>query len=280
MKRLVFLFIVFVVSCNTNTTQPGATVKESVKDSLIKQVQQKDSSIMAYIGSINTIQKGIDTLMIDERVLKVNSGEKINDTGTLISELRTIGTLILKNRRALNELQHKLKISNEQNQGLTDLGEELSKQLNERDSEIAIIQHELGKTKESLATVVKQFNDSMTTIQQQRNQISVLQLKGNTIYYVTGTEKGLKDAGIIIENGGAIGLGKVPAIGPDANNSSFYSADLTTLKEIELNGRFSKMVTPHPTGSYRIMSGATDKLIITDQEDFWSKSRYMVLLVK
>lgn len=251
-------------------------VPATAKDSLIKQVQQRDSNIMSYVKAFNSIQKGIDSLMIDERVLKL-SGEKhtITDTATIAQELRTIGKLIIKNRRALTYVQSQLRKSNEKNQDLSDLGENLSKQLNEKDSEIATIQRELVRTKASLATVVKQYNDSLGVIAQQRQQIGLMKIQGNTVYYIIGKESDLKSKNIITERGGVVGLGRVPLLGQ--STAGFTSGDLTELHEISLGGTFVQFVTTHPNNSYRVTS---DKIIINDPQDFWSRSKYMVVIIR
>lgn len=281
MKRIIFICVVsvIIVECNTQQEPKMVEMTAASKDSLLRQLQLKDSSMTAYVKSINDIQKGIDTLMIDARVLKMR-GENLPNQNSVMEELRTIGKLMLKNQKELADLQKKLKASGQQNQDLVDLGENLSIQLNEKDSEIAAIQQTLFKTKASLATAVQQLNDSINVIIRQRAQINILEIKGNTVYYRIATEKILKNEGTIMENGGAIGLGKVPTPGPDMNTSGFVSGDMTTLHEIDLNGHFVRMVTPHSTGSYRIATGASDKLIITDPEDFWDKSKYLIVIVK
>lgn len=280
MKKIIFIAIVSALIVACKGPQTPVTAGVSAKDSLIREVQRRDSSVMAYIRSINNIQKGIDTLMMEAKILKMHEERPTSDTSALISDLKTIRKLILKNQKDITALERKLRISREQNQDLVDLGENLSKQLNEKDSEIAAIQQTLFKTRASLANTVKQLNDSINVIIQQRAQISMLQIKGNTVYFVIGTQKDLKNGGIIMVNGGVVGLGRVPTPGPDMSTSGFKSADLTNLHQINLDGRFVRMVTPHPTDSYRITTGSADKIIITDPEDFWSKSKYLIIIIK
>ncbi len=267
-----------LTSCNQSQQSQLNALR--TKDSLtMQQMEQKDSSILAYIRTINSIQQNIDTLMTEGKILKINA-EKKTDTSTIISELKAIGALILKDQKEIVGLGRKLKADNTRNQDLVDLGENLSKELDEKDAEIAVIQSELGKTKASLGAMVNQFNDSLEVIMQQRNQIGIMQIQGNTVYYVVGDKKDLKEKGIITETGGIIGIGRVPELSSNANNADFISADLTQLKEIPLSGRFVKLITDHPASSYKVAGTTPDKLIITDATDFWSKSKYLVILVK
>jgi len=278
MRKLVYIAIaLLVIACNRQP-QTAETTKAPANDSIVRRVQQKDSSIMAYIKSINNIQGSIDTLMRQAHVLKMHH-EGISDTG-MISDLHAIGAQMLKNQRALVYLEMKLKQSNESNNELADLGENLSKQLNEKDSEITVMQGALAKTNASLTTLTKQFNDSINIINQERAQIGLMTTVSNTVYYIFGTEKELKAKGIIIEEGGAIGLGRVPVLKQDMSSSGFTTTDLTTLHEIPLTGSFVKMVTLHPEKAYKLAHSSPDKIIITDPQDFWSKSKYMVAIVQ
>lgn len=281
MKRLLLLIVSFtlMLACTRQQASTPVTGSPPANDSLVRQVQHKDSSIMAYIKSINSIQGSVDTLMREAKILK-KRGEPISDTGSLINELRMIGTQMLKNQQALVMLELKLKKSNESNDELVDMGENLSKELNERDSEIAVMQQQLVKTKATLNNLTKQFNDSLNIIMQERAQIGIMTTKGNSVYYIIGTEKELTDKGIIVNQGGVIGLGRVPLLNGNMDASGFTNADLTNLHEIILGRSFLKMVTPHPERSYKITHTSPDKLLITDPEDFWSKSKYMVLLVQ
>ncbi len=281
MKNLILVLILCacIFACKREVSQ---SAKAPVVDTLmVQKVQQKDSTIMAYVKSINAIQGSVDTLMREAKLLK-RHGEPIkSDTANIADELRAIGQQMIKNQKVLATLEWKLKQSNEKNDDLVDLAENLSKQLNEKDSEITVIQQELARTRTSLTNVVKQFNDSVNVIAQQRAQMDIMAIKGNTVYYVTGTEKNLANEGIISNQGGVIGLGRIPKLNGNMNsNGGFVVADLTTLKEISLEGSFVELVTPHPSRAYKIISGSPDKLLITDPEDFWSKSKYMIAVVR
>jgi len=282
MKKLIFIAIasMFVMACNRQPQSKEAAGTVSSKDSLLKQLQSRDSSIMEYIHALSSIQHNIDTLMADAKILKTRGGEKLSDTSSVIAELRAIDALILKNQKSLATLERKLKTSNQKNDDLVDLGEHLSQELNDRDAEIAQMQQTISKTETSLNTLTRQFNDSMNVIVQQRAQIGLMTTKGNTIYYIIGTEKDLVKQGIIKRSGGVVGLGHVPVLSKDFNTSGFTEADLTKLNQIELNGHFVQFVTTHPEKSFKTTSGSPDKVIITDPEDFWSKSKYMVAIIK
>jgi hypothetical protein len=280
MKRLIFIAAAYLLIAGCGNQGVSKNDVISKNDSLTVKLVQKDSTIMAYIKSINSIQGSIDTLMKEAKILKIHGEGTAADTTNIIKEIKEIGMLMVKNNKELVTLQRKLKNSGIQNEELVDLGENLSKQLNEKDSEIAVMQQTIIKTKASLNTLVQQFNDSLTIINQERAQIGVMTVEKNTAYYIVGTEKDLKDKGIIVNKGGVIGLGHVPQFSQSANTSGFTKADITTLHEIQLGGSFVSLVTVHPEKAYRVTRTSPDKIIITDPDDFWSKSKYLVAIVK
>jgi hypothetical protein len=277
MRTLCYISIacLLVVGCNRQQTATTASVTPPSDSVMIRNVLQKDSSIMAYIKSVNMIQQSVDTLMRQAKILKRHT-EGHTDTD-IISELRAIGQQMVKNQQTLVNLEVKLKKSNQSNDELVDLGENLAKELNEKDSEIGVMQQQLVKTKASLTKLTNQFNDSINVIMQERAQIGLMTTAKNTVFYIVGTESALKSKGIITDEGGVVGLGRVPVLSQDMTASGFTSTDLNNLHALTLNGSFVKMVTLHPERAYKVTS---DKLIITDPEDFWSKSKYMVAIVR
>ena len=67
----------------------------------------------------------------------------------------------------------------------------------------------------------------------------------------------------------------------DFNKDYFTKADLRTLKEIPLEMKKAKILTNHPEGSYSLVKN--DKglltLVISDPQNFWSLSKYLVVNV-
>jgi hypothetical protein len=63
--------------------------------------------------------------------------------------------------------------------------------------------------------------------------------------------------------------------------SNYTKVDITTLNEIPIMKKSASLVTPHPQGSYRVEGNKTaDKLVIVNAEQFWSKSKVLVIVVK
>jgi Txe/YoeB family toxin of Txe-Axe toxin-antitoxin module len=105
----------------------------------------------------------------------------------------------------------------------------------------------------------------------------------NTAYYAFGTKKELELNKIIDKTGGFLGLGKSSKLKDDFNTSYFTKVDITKLNNIPLSSKKVKVITTHPTDSYKLITtpeGVIEKLEILDASKFWSASKYLVILVE
>lgn len=168
------------------------------------------------------------------------------------------------------------------NQNLADLANQLAETISEKDAEITQLQAKLSGMVNSLQAVTMQFNDSLIEIKKERAQISSVNNQMNTVYYITGTLTELHNKGIVTKEGGFIGMGRVAVVNSTGmDNSKFTKADLTTLKGINLHGKFRRLITTHPDNSYTLISkGKTDSLAITNATAFWSESKYLVIATR
>lgn len=66
------------------------------------------------------------------------------------------------------------------------------------------------------------------------------------------------------------------------NRDYFTKIDIRVDKEIKLYSRSAKMLTSHPAGSYTLERNANKQYVlrITNPQQFWSTSKYLVVLVK
>ena len=69
----------------------------------------------------------------------------------------------------------------------------------------------------------------------------------------------------------------------DLNTNYFTFSTKQDLKAIVLGFKSVKIMTSHPTESYRLSKNSSelvDSLLVTDYDDFWKNSKFLVLEVK
>jgi len=281
MKKLVHLTIAVLViaGCSNNKEQQLKSLSQQ-DSTLQRRSVQKDSTIIAYVKSMNDIQDNLDSIKTAEKMLSVNA-LGAEHKGTAVDDIRSINAQLLKYHREIYILEKKVTSMDSQNKEIKRMEQHLTQELAEKDSSIAMLQKELAGTNDSLRIVMKQFNDSMVVINSQKGTISTMTSQMNTVYYAVGTMKEFKKHGVIAKEGGFIGIGRGTEVKQNFNTSYFTKEDMTKLNVIPLNSRFEKLVTNHPTNSYTITNNTkSDSLIIKDPAAFWSASKYLIVVVK
>ena len=65
------------------------------------------------------------------------------------------------------------------------------------------------------------------------------------------------------------------------NEKQLSILDITQNKSFTINAKKAKLITAHPSSSYKIEGAKTaEKLIILNPQEFWSASKYMVLVIE
>ena len=280
MKTLVYISLaaLMVSGCN-NKEEQQIKILSAHDSALMRESGRKDSTILAYVKSMNDIQDNLDSIKAAEKILTMNdeSGHGKN----AVRDIRNINVQLLKYHREIYGLEKKLQLVNSQNAEIKKLEVHLSQELAEKDSGIAILQRRLAGSNDSLTTIMHQFNDSMVIISKQNSAISQMTTQLHTVYYAIGTTKEFKKKGVIIKKGGLAGIGSTAEVKQNFNSNYFTKADMTQIKVIPLNSKFEKLVTNHPAESYNVTDNKkSDSLIIKDPTAFWSTSKYLVVVVK
>ncbi|HTA81486.1 MAG TPA: hypothetical protein VK783_01000 [Bacteroidia bacterium] len=281
MKILAYVSIAVLIMEGCNTKQDQQIKSLSIQDSaLMRSSEMKDSTITAYVKTINEVQDNLDSIKVAEKILSVNSFGSENKT-SVVSDIRIINMQLLKYHREIYSLEKRLKLVDTKNKEIEKLEIHLSNELAEKDSEIGVLQGMISKSNDSLTAIIAQFNDSMKVINSQNELIADMTTELNTVYYAIGTTKELKKHNVITKDGGFIGIGRTSEMKKNFNMEYFTKEDMTKLTVIPLMGRFDKLLTNHPGNSYTVTNNhKSDSLIIKLPAQFWSISKYLVVVTK
>ena len=92
---------------------------------------------------------------------------------------------------------------------------------------------------------------------------------------------GLTEKKIVTKEGGFIGLGRSKELTPEIDRKALTKVDITNLSVIPIMKHKVDILTTHPKNSYRLTGkNKADSLVITDQKEFWSLSKVLVVNVK
>lgn len=276
--------------CNQKN-QEIAKLKAS-NDSLRSLGITKDSTVIDFVNAFNDIQSNLDSIKMKEKIINKavegNSEIKTRSKDQINSDINLIYKLQQENRAMVASLRSKLNKSGVHSVQLEEMINNLSKQIEQKDAEIAQLKVDLAKVNvqvTDLTTKVTDLNanvDNLNTQNTQKQQvIDERTAELNTAYYVVGSNSYLKDKKIITKEGGFIGLGKSKELATDMNKSNFTKVDITILKGISIMKNKATILTSHPKSSYHFTGkNLSDSLVITNQKEFWSLSKVLVVNVK
>ena len=284
--------MLMTVSCNKQKEE-NARLKAK-NDSLLALGFQKDTTVMEFVRAFNEIQSNLDSIKMKENMIGQNTkgGTEVQASAReqITGDINAIYQLLEKNRSAVASLQKKLKASNTKNAQLEAMIDNLNKSIVEKDAEIAELKDQLGKLNIKVTDLGNQVTTLNTNVDNlsadnkaKQQAIDEKTAALNTGYYVIGTAKELMDKKIIDKTGGFIGIGRTKTLTPEFDKSNFTKIDITTLTEIPLNTKKATLLTTHPSTSYKFENGdkkKVDKLVILNYNNFWNKSKYLVIITK
>jgi len=281
MKNALFISIalLFFASCNNSENEQKIRTLSAKDSTLLKEVIQRDSAITSDIRLLNDIQDNIDSIKRHERMLFMANEDKAGNN--TVSDIKAIDRIIINNKREINRLEFQLKKQKKKDADLEKMIARLTSEVNDKENEIVEMQSKYSTMNDTLRSIIRQFNDSITVIEKQRQSINEMTTAAHTVYYAIGTTKELKKQGVISKEGGIIGIGSVAQLKSDFNTEYFTRGNMQQLHVLPLYNKYVKLITNHPGSSYKVTNnGRSDTLVITDPNAFWANTKYMVVVVK
>ena len=280
-----------ILSCNSN----NETISENkiIIDSLQSQLNSKDkelnslefdklnndSIVKQYALYIQRIKNNINEINNQESIINnAKSKEEFYkaDTTNIINAIKIMSEKLIENESMISELNNAVKLEKNKNSQFATRVTELSTEVAKSNREIYFLREELNSLNSSFEAIFNKYNE-------QNKKISFLNNKLNEIAYVIGTKSELLDNGVLTKSGGLIGLGKSRKLNSDFNTNYFTFSTKQDLKSIVLGYKSVKLMTPHPSESYKISKNTNeliDSLLIFNVENFWKNSKFLVLEVK
>ena len=191
--------------------------------------------------------------------------------------------MLQENRSKIESLQRSaalLRKANLRIDGLEKMIAGINKQLAEKNAEVEQLRENLTRMGAEVENLTQEVAARSVQVENLSGEKVELQNQLNTVYYIVGAEKELRDAQIINKQGF---IGRTLTVGKNSNLDSFTMADSRLLSEIPIGQKKASLVTSHPEGSYELVTDANkvvEKLIITDPVRFWESSKILIISYK
>lgn len=261
---------------NTVTTDDTATEQQ-----LDQAIADRDT----LISLITDINDGVLRIKQLENIITVNTSETPNARAQLINDINAIKETIAQRQERLKELEERLSKSNSYTQELKKNIAALRSQIESQQADIAKLTQQLGVAHETIASQATVIDTLTSTVQDVSRQLTVsqetniaLENAANTVYYAVGSEKNLKDHGIMEKKF----LRSEKIMKDNFDQSYFTTADKRTLKTIPLYAKKAEVKTNQPASSYKFVTDPAGQLelVITNPTEFWRLTDYLVIQTK
>jgi hypothetical protein len=287
MKNLKFLIVALflgVASINFTSCKSGEKEANPLADSLANinnelggKLSEKEVALQEFVTTFNEIQANLNEIKEKEKIVtsSAKGGDVKSKEDQIKEDIQAIYDLMGKNKNRINSLSKKLKASNTQIKGLEEMIANLEAQLADKDTQI-------GELKSQIEALNIELSNINTNYEEVEQEVEVKTEKLNTAYYAFGTAKELKEKGITTKEGGFIGLGKSTKVKDDFNKEYFTKIDITQTNSINIGAKKAKLLSSHPSSSYKMIGGekSVEKIEILNAEEFWSVSKYLVIVIE
>ena len=253
------------------------------KEALAVENQNLENEFNATIGIINEVENNLQAIRDAEGMLTVQ--QEGSERDQIVSELLQIKERMAENRARLDSLNQVIEQSGRNNGNLRAQIKKLQAQIAEKEEMIAGLQATIEEKDGEIAnlnTKVEGLNNELdnanTQIENLNNQALAQTDEMNTVYYIGAKAKELKEKGIIL-SAKKIFKGDVPT-------EEFTKADMRQLNTIVFQTKKAVVLTTHPVESYTLTKDKDadgNKIVtleITNPEQFWKVTRYLVVLTK
>ena len=282
-KILSLILIVSFYSCGIiNSSSDDLKTIDSLNTILAERESEIDNHLL-LLDNIDSALKDANPTenlnVVDPEKVKAIDSEIYDKIGALRDKLQA-------DNREIALLREDLSKAKESAEYRKELINKISGRMEELEKENALLKQQLDKETQDISNLTTELEAQGIEISQLRVSLSdlnenivVLKAELNSVYYLVGTRKDLKRDSVIIKKG----IGGATTLSDQTNNSKFISIDKSTDMVINLTG-FKKveLVPARPENAYSLKkdNDLIVQLNITDPDQFWETSKYLVIVVK
>lgn len=283
--RLLCIAAIALSACNSEPTESSVVGEnesgsdlQAENDRLRQELSKKDSAINQAVRMFNEIEDNLGEIATKQGLIGMTTTDpelKEDEKSKIIEEIQLINSLLEQNKEKVNVLRSKLKNADVKMGELEKMLERLVKDVADKEATITTLREELARYDIEMSELTATINLMEEEIIDKDDQM-------NTAYYVVGSAKELKEAGIITKEGGFIGIGKIKKLREDFNKDYFTKLDTRKTTQITLGAsKKAEILTTHPKNSYKIVGAKNpEKLEILVPKEFWGVSKYLVVVIE
>lgn len=258
--------------------------------SVNQELEQRDSVLNELVGAFYEIENNLDSIKMKRKQLSLIKTEgNANQKDRIINDINLISTLLDQSNSKIAQLEKKLESSGIEMKSFRNKIASLTQSIEKQNTEINILRKELdgvliakSELDQKIMIMETVISLSEDTIMKKNQIILQKEKELNTAHIAYGTNKELKEKGLLIKDSGFLGIGKAVTNTDASANELYAELDIRDTKSIPLNSKKAKIISDHPVNSYRFVEedGFIISLEIDNPAEFWRISKYALIETK
>lgn len=282
-----------VTSSEQSEQEKAALIAENSK--LAQTIGRKESAYNEILHLMTEVEDQIKQIVEKENLVYNHHLEAVKPSREeqIKQEIDMIDELVIRSKATVKSLEEKVKAANLKTNVFSNQVSKLNNQLKERESTINSLKAAIEERDESIKlmtvqmdSLVETASEQASTIEVKNSEISELTEQNNVLnraYLAIGSFKELKDRGLVQRQGGFLWFGRTIDILEEADRGEYLEVDIRQVNHLPVKAGELSLLSEHPVNSYQIVPGETEEmkiLEITNPEEFWKASRYLVISKK
>ncbi|MDI1355648.1 MAG: hypothetical protein PSX36_12065 [bacterium] len=261
-----------------STTQKNDPLRDSVESRLVQTIEE--------------INQNLDLIREKEGLINsAENAENLSKKEAILRNISLINVLLDENKKKMIELISQANQLGRENSALVRISKQTQERIEKQEHEIINLKQDLAMEEYKVADLYNKMDEMQVAnevLLSEKNALldanDQLSKDLNKGYFVYGTREQLVKKEIIEKKGGLLGIGKENALANAffKNREYFVELDMRDIKTVPIQGKKPKLLTQHPVGSYEWKQKNEEytSLIITNPQEFWFTSRFLVIEVR
>lgn len=255
--------------------------------SLTSTVTERDSIINDLFASIDEIESNLTLITQKRAQLEIKQDEvTISQKELILDDIKKLDSMLDENVKKIKNLEGRLNKSGIKITTLNRKIETLTNTYENQNKEITKFKQQLEEREIHIVELNGQVNNLVTEVEsrdqnlaEKSQLISEQDKELNKAYLAYGTYKELKENGVVMKEGGILGMGGEKSLQANVIDENFMELDIREIRQIPLFTKKVNFITEHPDSSYHLLEeeGLITYLEIEKPEEFWKVSKYAVI---
>lgn len=282
-----------VSSSEQNEKEKLGLLKENER--LAEVISQKETDFNDMLHMVTEVEDQIKQIVEKENLVYSHNLEGVSPSRQemISQEIEMIDELVIRSKATIKSLEEKVKGARFKTNVFQNKVTKLNAQLTEREQFITELKAEIETKEETIKTMtvqvdalIEETNEQTATLEAKEVEIQTLTDQNDTLnkaYLAIGSFQELKDRGLVQRQGGFLWFGRTIDVIEDADRGEYLEIDMRQINQLPVKAENLSLLTEHPSDSYEIVPGDTDEmkiLEITNPEEFWKVSKYLVISKK